>query len=174
MPDVRYPIGKFKINQPITDDMRRQWLNEIETAPEQLRLSVKGLSDQQLDTPYRPEGWTIRQVVHHLPDGNLHGYIRFKLALSEVDPLIKTYDEGRWGELIDSRTAPIEISLTFFEMLHQRWAILLHSLTPDDFRRTYRHPESGTFTLEQGLALYAWHSKHHIAHITYFRERMGW
>ena len=176
MDDLRYPIGEFKWEGKMTEDERRRFIDTIAEAPGRLRAAVEGLSSQQLDTPYRPGGWTARQVVHHLPDSHLNGYTRFKLALTEEEPTIKPYDERRWAELEDARTAPVEISLALLESLHERWVRLLRSLAPADFARTFRHPELGlgTVTLDQYVALYAWHGRHHVAHITSLRKRMGW
>ncbi|SEN67684.1 YfiT family bacillithiol transferase [Lihuaxuella thermophila] len=174
MEHLRYPIGQFQMDQEITGQMRLRWIDEIAAAPGELRQAVQGLTEDQLNTPYRPGGWTVRQVVHHLPDSHLNSYVRFKWALTEEVPFIKPYDEKEWAELADSRTAPIEVSLSLFDSLHQRWTLLLRAMTDEDFRRTFRHPESGTLTLDQALGLYAWHGKHHIAHITSLRKRMGW
>ena len=149
-------------------------IQEIADTPANLRASVAGLSAEQLDTPYRPGGWTVRQVVHHVPDSHMNSYVRFRLALTEDEPTIKPYDESRWAELADSRTARIETSLALLESLHERWVLLLRSLSPADFRRQFRHPELGVVSLEKNLALYAWHGRHHVAHITSLRERMGW
>src|SRR5713226_2574142 len=156
MTDLRYPIGKFTFDNEITEEKRRQWIREIAAAPAQLRAAVAGLSEQQLDTPYRPGGWTIRQVVHHVPDSHLNSYIRFKLALTEEEPTIKPYDEKRWAELEDTRATPVEVSLTLLESLHRRWVLLLESLGAADFARKFRHPELGVVTLERNVALYAW------------------
>ncbi len=172
--DLRYPIGQFKWPGEITAGQRRRFIDQIEETPARLRAAVKGLSNEQIDTPYRPGGWTVRQVVHHLPDSHLNSYIRFKLALTEEEPLIKPYDQERWAELDDARTAPPETSLALLESLHRRWVLLLRSLTPADFARAFRHPELGVVTLEKNLSLYAWHGRHHVAHITSLRERMGW
>ncbi len=172
--DLQYPIGRFEWRGESSEDDRRRYLDEIEQAPAHLRAAVAGLSDEQLDTPYRPGGWTVRQVVHHLPDSHLNSYVRFRLALTEEEPTIKPYQENHWAELIDSRTAPIEISLALLESLHRRWMLLLRSLSPADFARQFRHPELGTVSLDRTLALYAWHGRHHIAHVTSLRERMGW
>jgi len=172
--DLRYPIGKFKWEGSSTDEDRRRFVGEIEAAPARLRDAVKGLSEQQIDTPYRPGGWTVRQVVHHLPDSHMNAYVRFKLALTEEDPTIKPYEEARWAELTDGRTAPVEVSLTLLDSLHLRWVSLLRSLTPADWEHQFQHPELGPMTLEKNLALYAWHGKHHVAHITSLRDRMGW
>jgi hypothetical protein len=172
--DLQYPIGRFEWRGENSEDDRRRYLDEIEHAPANLRAAVAGLSNVQLDTPYRPGGWTVRQVVHHVPDSHLNSYVRFRLALTEDEPTIKPYDESRWAELTDSRTAPIEISLALLESLHGRWMLLLRSLSPADFAREFRHPELGTVNLDRTLALYAWHGCHHVAHVTSLRERMGW
>ena len=172
--DLRYPIGKFKWEGSSTDEDRRRFVGEIEAAPARLRDAVKGLSEQQIDTPYRPGGWTVRQVVHHLPDSHMNAYVRFKLALTEEDPTIKPYEEARWAELVDARTAPIGTSLLMLESLHHRWVMLLRSLSAGDWSRTFEHPELGPMTLEKNLALYTWHGKHDVAHINSLRERMGW
>jgi hypothetical protein len=172
--DLRYPMGKFKWEGRTTDQQRRQYIDDIAAAPARLREAVKGLNEPQLDTPYRPGGWTVRQVVHHLPDSHMNAYVRFKLALTEEAPTVKTYEEARWAELTDARTAPVETSLTLLESLHHRWVTLLKSLTATDWARTFQHPELGPMTLEKTLAMYAWHGKHHVAHISSLRERNGW
>ncbi len=174
MTDLRYPIGEFSYPGEETADERRRAIDEIEATPVRLRAAVQGLSPQQLDTPYRPGGWTVRQVVHHVPDSHLNAYTRFKLALTEDEPTIKPYDEARWAELADVRTAPLGVSFRLLEALHQRWVLLLRSLRPEDYRRTLRHPERGVMSLDQTLCYYAWHGRHHVAHITSLRERMGW
>jgi uncharacterized damage-inducible protein DinB len=172
--DLQYPIGHFEWRGENSEDDRRRYLDEIERAPAHLRAAVAGLSEEQLDTPYRPGGWTVRQVVHHVPDSHLNSYARFRLALTEDEPTIKPYDESRWAELTDARTAPIEVSLAFLESLHRRWVLLLRSLSPADFARRFRHPELGAVSLDRNLALYAWHGRHHVAHVRSLRERMGW
>lgn len=174
MSDLRYPIGKFKVENKVTDVERLKFIEDIAGTPAKLRAAVAGLSAEQLDTPYRLGGWTVRQVVHHLPDSHLHSYIRFKLALTEEEPTIKTYEQERWAELEDARTAPIDISLALLDSLHQRWTLLLRSLKPKDLARTFKHPELGVLSLDTNLALYAWHGRHHVAHITSLRERMNW
>jgi len=174
MNDLRYPIGRFSYNGPLTEDRKQAFLDDIARAPANLRAAVKGLSDAQLDTPYRPGGWTVRQVVHHVPDSHLNSYMRFKLALTEDEPTIKPYAEDRWAELADTKATPVDVSLTLLESLHDRWVRLLRSLGPEDWKRTFRHPELGTMTLERTLALYAWHGRHHVTHITGLREREGW
>jgi DinB family protein len=173
--DLRYPIGPFTFEGPADSPRREQWIRGIAETPALLRAAVAGLSEQQLDTPYRPQGWTVRQVVHHLPDSHLNAYTRFKLALTENEPTIKPYEEARWAELPDGRTAPIDLSLTLLEFLHLRWVFLLRELGADDLQRCFRHPEHGrTFGLDEMLALYAWHGRHHVAHIMSLRRRMGW
>jgi hypothetical protein len=136
---------------------------------------VAGLDQEQLDTPYRPGGWTVRQVVHHIGDSHINSIVRFKLALTEETPTIRPYDEALWAELPDSRTAPVDPSLALIDTLHARWVLLLRSMSEQDFERRFHHPEHDrTFTLARTLAMYAWHGQHHIAHITRLRERMGW
>lgn len=174
MTDLRYPIGKFTYDGPLTEDQMRTFLDDIAQAPAMLRAAVQGLSDHQFDTPYRPGGWTVRQVVHHVPDSHLNAYVRFKLALTEDEPTIKPYAEDRWAQLPDTKATPIEISLTLLDSLHDRWVRLLRSLTSENWTRTFRHPELGTMSLEKTLALYAWHGRHHVAHITALRSREGW
>jgi hypothetical protein len=173
--DLRYPVGRFTTPDPVVAEDRSAWIDTIERLPATLRLAVAGLSPEQLDTPYREGGWTVRQVVHHLPDSHMNSYMRFRLALTENEPTIRPYDEARWAELADARSGPVEPSLTMLEGLHARWALLLRSLTDADWKRTFRHPEHGrVFTLHYTLAMYAWHCRHHLAHITGIRERNGW
>ena len=174
MTDLCYPIGKFEMESEFTDDKRRKWIQEIEETPSKVRAAVEKLGLRQIDTPYRPGGWTVRQVVHHLPDSHLNAYVRFKLALTEDEPTIKPYEQQRWAELEDSRKAPLDISLALLEALHRRWVLLLRSLSAADLARAFRHPELGVLTLDATLALYAWHGRHHVAHITSLRDRMGW
>jgi hypothetical protein len=171
---LRHPIGKFSFPQSITRDQRPKWTAEIAEAPANLRASVAGLTAEQLDTPYRPDGWTIRQVVHHVPESHMNAYIRFKLALTEDEPTVKPYDEAAWAKLPDVASTPIETSLTLLDALHSRWVRVLNLMDDGDFTRKFRHPEIGVVTLERNLALYAWHGKHHVAHITSLRERMSW
>jgi len=174
MVDLSYPIGKFDRNVDATGERRAGWIRDIAEAPERLRETVRGLSEAQLDTPYRPEGWTVRQVVHHLADSHMHAYARFRLAVTENEPTIKPYDEKLWAELADARSAPVDLSLALVDALHQRWALFLQSLAETDFSRTLRHPEIGLVVLGPYLGSYAWHGRHHVAHITSLRERMGW
>jgi hypothetical protein len=171
---LSFPIGKFSFPQSITPAQRQQWIADVADTPAKLRAAVAGLTPQQLDTPYRPEGWTVRQVVHHVPESHMNAYIRFKLALTEDEPVVKPYDEAAWAKLPDIPGAPIETSLTLLEALHDRWVRLLRLLDDNAFKRTFRHPEIGVVTLEKNLSLYAWHGKHHVAHITSLRDRMGW
>ncbi len=172
--DLRYPIGHFERPSTITDALRAQWVGELAAAPARFREAVRGLTDEQLDTPYRPEGWTVRQVIHHVPDSHLNCYVRFRLALTEENPLIKPYDEAQWALLDDAANAPVEVSLRLLEALHERWVRLIRSLPEAAFARTYRHPERGTMDLDTTVALYAWHTRHHAAHITRLREHLGW
>ncbi len=172
--DLRYPIGKFSYEGPANTEQRLQHFKNIAETPTRLREAVYGLTPAQSDTPYRPDGWTVRQVAHHIPDSHLNAYIRFKLALTESEPVIKPYDEARWAELADTRNTPIEVSVMLLDSLHQRWTVLLQSMKPADFALKFRHPERGVMTLDETLALYSWHGRHHVAHITALRERMGW
>ncbi len=174
MTDPRYPVGKFHYDGPASEEQRQTFLDDITRTPANLRAAVKGLSEAQLDTPYRDGGWTVRQVVHHVPDSHLNSYMRFKLALTEEEPTIKPYAEDRWAELADTRATPIDVSLTLLESLHDRWVRLLRSLKPEDWKRAFRHPELGLMSLEKNLALYAWHGRHHVAHITELRKARGW
>jgi hypothetical protein len=174
MTDPRYPLGKFKYEGPPTPEQREEQFRQIEQTPARLRAAVQGLTPLQLDTPYRPEGWTVRQVVHHVPDSHLNAYVRFKLALTEDEPTIKPYAEDRWAKLADTAATPVDVSLALMDSLHDRWVRLLRSLQPEDWKRTFRHPELGLVPLEKNLALYAWHGQHHVAHITSLRERSGW
>jgi DinB superfamily len=173
-PDLRYPIGKFEAVTSLTPDQRRQCVDAIAEAPARLSAAVAGLTPAQLDTPYRPGGWTVRQLVHHIADSHMNALIRFKLTLTEDEPTVKTYEESRWAELADAKTPPIAPSLLLLENLHQRWVLLLRSFGPADWPRKFRHPEWGPATMDFLLAQYAWHGKHHVAHITALRERNGW
>ncbi len=174
MADLRYPIGKFVPPKSILPEQRERLLDQIEEAPAKLRAAVKGLSEQQLDTPYRPDGWTVRQVLHHVPDSHMNAFIRFKLALTEDEPTIKPYHEELWANLGDVRGTPPEVSLVLLESLQQRWNCLLRSLKPADWKRTFRHPELGLMDLDTTLAMYVWHGRHHTAQVTSLREREGW
>jgi len=171
--DLRYPIGKSERPDHLTDEQRRELIGAIQETPAKLRAAVAGLSEEQLDTPYRPGGWTVRQVVHHLPDSHMNAYVRFKLALTENEPTIKPYQESAWANLPDSKGA-IEPSLALLESLHERWVTLLKSLRASDWAKKFNHPESGPYTLDKSLAIYGWHGRHHVAHITSLRERKEW
>ena len=172
--DLSYPIGKFDWTQTVAPDRRTQLINEIAAAPANFRKAVRGLTDRQLDTPYRPDGWTVRQVIHHVADSHMNSYIRLRLALTEDDPVIKPYDEAKWAELADAHTLPVEVSLQLLDSLHHRWVVLLKSLSDAEFARTFRHPALGVVRQDTNLALYAWHGRHHTAHITGLRDRNGW
>ena len=161
--DLRYPIGRFEYRGESTDEQRREFIDRIEKTPARLRATVAGLSDEQLDTPYRPGGWTIRQLVHHVADSHLNSYCRFRLTLTEDSPSIKGYDQNLWAELSDSHTAPVEVSLALLDALHRRWVMLLRGMTAADYARTFHHSEQGLVTLDRTLALYAWHGDHHTA-----------
>jgi hypothetical protein len=172
--DLRYPVGKFVLDPATTTDKRNAWIRQIADAPALLRAGVAGLDDRQLDTPYRPGGWTVRQVLHHVPDSHLNAYCRFKLALTEDNPTIKPYDEDAWAKIADTARTPPDVSLTLLEALHRRWVILLESLSARDFARPLHHPEHGGRTLDWMLQLYAWHGRHHAAHVSSLRQREGW
>ena len=174
--DLRYPVGKFqRPTSALSQEQRRAAIRTIAETPAKLRAAVKGLGDRQLDTPYRPDGWTVRQVVHHVPDSHMNAYTRFKLALTEDLPTIKPYDEAKWAELEDGRNPFVAESLALLEALHVRWVYLLERMKPADFERQLNHPEwKNPMTLDQLLALYEWHGRHHVAHITELRRREGW
>lgn len=172
MTDFQYPIGTFVPDQNPTPESRAKHIDQIAALPARMREAVNGLTPEQLDTPYRDGGWTVRQVVHHVPDSHLNAYTRFKLALTENVPTIKPYEEAAWARLKDSEVTPVEVSLALLEALHIRWVNLLRSLKPEDFARKLNHPESGVQNLDRVLALYDWHGNHHLAHITRLRERM--
>lgn len=173
MDDLRFPIGEFEHGFDHSVEARNGRISVIEELSANLAAAVSGLDDVQLDTPYREGGWTVRQTVHHIADSHANAYSRFKLALTEDSPTIKPYHEDLWAELADSKL-PVDASLKIIEGLHGRWAALLRSMTDTDFQREFVHPETGVWKLEAALALYAWHSQHHTAHITALRERMGW
>lgn len=162
--DPRYPIGNFAMPAQVSAESRAALIHQLATLPDEMRAAVEELNEEQLDTPYRDGGWTVRQVVHHVPDSHMNSFIRFKLALTEDNPTIKPYDEAAWAKLSDAG-APIDASLVLLEALHERWVTLLESMTDADFARTLRHPESGSWRLDQMLALYAWHGRHHVAHV---------
>jgi len=172
--DRRYPTGKFSPKTGVTAAEREALIRRIEEEPALLRKAVDGLSASQLGTPYREGGWTVRQVVHHVPDSHMHAYIRCKFALTEEAPPVKPYDEKRWAELADVGVVPVATSLALMEALHERWVAFLRSLEPAAFARTLHHPEHGTITVDYLVQLYAWHGHHHAGQITSLRGRMGW
>ena len=172
--DPRYPAGKFENPKEVTPAARQAAIEEIASAPSKVRAAVHGLNDEQLDTPYREGGWTVRQVVHHLADSHMNAYIRWRLALTETEPTIKPYEEAAWAKLEDAAHAPVEVSLRLLEPLHERWVRMLCSVNAEEFARTFRHPEHGIRTLDWMLFLYAWHGRHHTAHITELKKRKGW
>jgi hypothetical protein len=175
MNDVRYPIGRLtSVGRPLTSEERSKLVDTIEGHPERMRAAVAGLSDEQLDTPYRDDGWTARQVVHHVVDSHVNAYVRFKLALTEDHPTIRTYEEQHWAELPDGKSAPVEGSLAILDALHRRWVSFLRDLGPEDFARSLHYPGVGDVTVDRLLEIYGWHCPHHEAHVTGLRERMGW
>ena len=171
--DLRFPIGEFDSSFEISPELRRSFIETIEELPSKIRNAVSGLTDDQLDTQYRPEGWTVRQVVHHVADSHLNSFCRFKLALTEDVPRIRAYHEDLWAELPDSKL-PVEVSLKIIEGIHTRWSALLNSMSDEDFAKELKHPESGEWSLDKMLGLYDWHSKHHTAHIASLRQSKGW
>jgi uncharacterized damage-inducible protein DinB len=171
---LRYPTGRFSYKTPLSFEEAKGKIEEIKALPGRLREVVSRLSDEQLDTPYRSGGWTLRQVIHHLPDSHMNAYIRFRWTLTEDETTIKPYDENAWANLPDASSAPVEMSLNLLEALHIRWAALFDTLKPEDLDRTYIHPESGRGTIGKLVATYAWHGKHHLAHITSLIQRNNW
>jgi hypothetical protein len=174
MTDLRYPTGHFVPDLNPTPETRNRHIDQIAALPSRMRQAVAGLNEEQLNTPYRDGGWTVRQVVHHVPDSHLNAYIRFKWALTENEPTIKAYEEAEWAKLKDSELTPVEVSLTMLESLHARWVFLIRSLKPEDFLRKFTHPASGPHDVDWLLQVYSWHGNHHVAHITSLRERMKW
>ncbi len=173
--EARYPIGRVKLERDLTPERRRILIDQLAAAPGLFREAVKDLSGAQLDTPYRLGGWTVRQLIHHLPDSHLNAYVRFKLALTEDQPTIKPYDEERWAELADTPGTPPRVSLDLLTYLHERWVNLLRSLDEQQWQRAFYHPEQERLlSLDEALVMYAWHGAHHTAHVTQLRERMGW
>ncbi len=172
--DLQYPVGKFRFPETVSASERDVFIQQIAETPERLRAALAGLDREQLDTPYRPGGWTVRQVAHHLPDSHLNSYVRFKLAVTESEPNIKGYDEAAWAELADAKSASVETSLALLSSLHERWVMFLRSLTAEQFARGFHHSQLGRVRLDQNVALYAWHGRHHVAHIDALREREGW
>jgi uncharacterized damage-inducible protein DinB len=173
-PDLRYPIGRLERRPSLSADERRAAIDAIAAAPAKLRTAVKGLDDSQLDTPYRPDGWTVRQLVHHVADSHMNAYTRFRLALTEDNPTIKPYDEAAWSELPDVLAMPIGVSLDLLDAMHQRLVHLLRATPAEAFGRPLTHPENGPMTLDALLGVYSWHGRHHTAHVTALRERMKW
>jgi uncharacterized damage-inducible protein DinB len=174
MSDLRYPIGPFTKVPSLTPEQRAACIDQVAAAPGHFRQAVRHLTPAQLDTPYREGGWTVRQLVHHLPDSHMNAYVRFKLGLTEDAPAIKTYEEKDWAKTPEVAATPVDVSLALLEALHVRWVTLLRTMAPRDFGRTIKHPEWGTPSLDAMLALYAWHGRHHTAHVTALRDRMGW
>jgi hypothetical protein len=174
MTDPRYPIGKLEIPSDVTPARRQQAIEAIAATPANLRAAVKGLNDAQLDTPYRDGGWTVRQVIHHVPDSHMNAYIRLRLALTEDKPTIRPYEEARWAELVDAKSAPLDASQTLLDSLHDRWDRLWRSLKPEHFARPLIHPDHGERNVDWLLFVYEWHGKHHTAHITELRKQKGW
>jgi hypothetical protein len=172
--DPRYPVGDFEMPSEVSPAKRSEAIHEIAGAPQKFRAAVAGLNDAQLDTPYREGGWTVRQVVHHVADSHMNAYIRWRLALTETEPTIKPYEEGAWAKLEDAAHAPVEVSLCLLEPMHERWVILLRSAKDHEFARTFRHPDHGVRSLDWMLFLYAWHTRHHVAHIAELRKRNHW
>ena len=174
MNNLQYPIGEFEARSETTPDQRLSLIESIAWLPAKLRAAVANLTSAQLDEPYRPRGWTIRQVMHHIPDSHLNAYCRFKLGLTEAEPTIRPYDENRWALLEDGLRGDPELSLDLLEALHKRWVVLLRSIREEDFKRKIKHPDSGIMSLDVLLQDYDWHGRHHVAHITSLRERKGW
>jgi uncharacterized damage-inducible protein DinB len=172
--DARYPIGTLKLEEIRVDSEEiAGWIETVAAAPAALRAAVRDLGDEQLETRYREGGWTLRQVAHHVPDSHLNAYVRFRLALTEDEPTVRGYEEDRWAELPDARTAPVEVSLALLEAVHERWVRLLRAMSPSDFERGFQH-SGRRLSLGRTLALYAWHGRHHTAQITTTRQRLGW
>ena len=174
MEDLQYPIGKFHIDPEVTAEKRQAWIQRLADLPDRLRQAVDDLSEEQLNVPYRPEGWTVRQVVHHLADSHVNAYLRCRLALTEKKPRIKTYDQAAWAALEDAESGPIHPSLSLISGLHDRWVRLFRSLPAAEFGRLLDHPEWGDISVNNLAQMYAWHSDHHVAHITGLRRREGW
>ncbi len=172
--DPRYPIGKFQRPASLDRAAVDAAITTIAETPARLRAAIAGLTAAQLDTPYRDGGWTVRQLVHHVPESHINAYTRCKLALTEDEPTIKPYEEGLWAKLPDIQPTPVDVSLTMLDALHARWVILLRALQPGQWQRTFRHPESGVWRVDELAALYAWHGSHHVAHVTTLRQQRAW
>lgn len=173
-PDLRFPVGRLERKAALTTEERKGAIDAVAATPAALRAAVAGLSDAQLDTPYRPGGWTVRQLVHHVADSHMNAYARFRLALTEDNPTIKPYDEAKWAELTDARALPVDVSLSLLDAMHQRLDTLLRATGDDAYQRTLTHPDNGPMTLDALLNVYSWHGKHHVAHVTALSERMQW
>jgi len=171
---LKYPIGRYQLEEIIDKDSINNWIKEIESLPEKLIAAVRGLNTDQLQTPYRPEGWTVQQLVHHIADSHMNAYIRFKLALTENKPIVKPYDQKLWAELADTKLVDVKVSLDLIKSLHIRWTTLLYQLTEEELEKEYLHPESGMKNLKETICHYAWHGNHHLAHITSLKQRMSW
>ena len=171
---LKYPIGRYQVEDSINKNLIDNWIKEIESLPQKLYDAVKGLKPDQLQTPYRPDGWTVQQVVHHIADSHMNAYIRFKLALTENKPMVKPYDEKLWAELPDSNLVDITVSLDLIKSLHKKWSVLLRNLSEEDLNKEFLHPESGMKNLKETVCHYAWHGNHHLAHITSLKQRMNW
>lgn len=175
MDNLRYPIGKYQAPAVVSEADLQKWIADIAQLPTLLQNAVQNLDNTQLDTPYREEGWTLRQVIHHIADSHINAYTRYRLALTEENPTIRPYKEALWAMLPDASSAPIDISLPLIAAVHNRWALLLRNMTAAQWKRTFYHPESQiTFSLDVNLGLYSWHGRHHLAHITNTIERLGW
>lgn len=174
MSDPRYPIGKFQKPDNITPAQIEDWIEQIRTLPRRFAEEVIELSHEQLDTPYREGGWTVRDVIHHLPDSHINSYVRFHWALTEDNPMIKAYDEGGWAKLPYLKSLNIQTSVDLLSLVHERWVALLKAMTPQDWEKTYQHPENGEQPLKEILAMYAWHGEHHLAHVTALKKSRGW
>jgi uncharacterized damage-inducible protein DinB len=172
--ELMYPIGKYQVVEAADKASVNKWIKEIETLPKRLKAAVKGFNARQLNTPYRPEGWTVRQVIHHIADSHMNAYIRFKLTLTEDKPVVKPYDEKLWSELPDINLADVKVSIDLIKALHIKWSTLLKELDENDLNREFIHPESGTKNLRETIGHYAWHGNHHLAHIISLKQRMKW
>jgi hypothetical protein len=172
--DLRYPIGKFEWPAAVAPADLRRAIDDLAALPAQLREAVAGLDDPKLDTPYRPDGWTVRQALHHVADSHINSYVRFRLAVTEDEPTIKPYDENGWAKLADAAAGPVGLSLDLVDALHRRWVLLLESFGPAEWGRSFRHPERGLIRVDATALLYAWHGRHHVAHVTELRKRQGW
>ncbi len=175
MTNLSYPIGKLRYPDEISEEYLQANIEAIRSTPERMAAAVSGLNDEQMDTPYRPGGWTVRQLVHHLPDSHMHSYLRFHWAITEDSPMIKPYDEKAWATMDYHQSVPVEVSLSLLKAIHDRWMILIDNLTEADMACSYRHPEDGQiYSVKKAILVYGWHGDHHIAHITELRKRMGW